>query len=95
MLLECKKPTVRSIEILMPAKLGFHLRVVSRFVKCVQKFDSDIRVRKERIIANGKSVLGLLVLAAAWRSKLHIEAEGNDAEQTIDAIKDFFQTDNG
>ena len=92
-LLERKHSSVRSVEIIMPAKLGFHLRVVARFVKCVQRFHSVIRVQKGKIKADGKSIIGLLVLAAAWKSKLHIEAEGNDAEQTIEGIKAFFQTE--
>lgn len=86
------KPSVQTIEIIMPAKLGFHLLVVAKFVKCVKKFHSNIRVRKGKIKADGKSIMGLLVLAAAWKSKLHIEAEGDDAKQAIEAIKAFFQT---
>ena len=86
-----KKPSVQTTEIIMPTKLGFHLLVVAKFVKHVKGFHSDIRVRKGNIKANGKSIMGLLVLAAAWNSKLHIEAEGDDAKQAIEAIKDFFQ----
>lgn len=84
------RPLIRTIEITMPAQLGFHLRVVARFVTCVRQFRSAIRVRKGKVTADGKNVLGLLLLAAAWKSKLHIEAEGDDAEQTITGIKSFF-----
>lgn len=82
---------IRTIEITMPAQFGFHLRIVARFVKCVRRFRSAIRVRKGKITADGKNVLGLLLLAAAWKSKLSIEAEGEDADQAIASIKDFFQ----
>ncbi len=85
--------SVRSAEVVMPTKLGFHLRVVVKFVKCVQLFRSTVRVHKGRMKADGKSVLALLILAAAWRSKLRIEVEGDDAEQAIEAIKAFFQTE--
>lgn len=78
-------------EITMPAKLGFHLRIVAKFVQCVQPFRSAICVRKGKIKADGKSILGLLLLAAAWGSKLHIEAEGDDAQQAIENIKVFFR----
>ena len=77
----------------MPAKLGFHLRVIARFVSFSQQFHSDIRVRNGKVKADGKSITGLLVLAAAWKSKLHIEAEGEDAERTIEGIKVFFQAE--
>ncbi len=81
---------IRTIEITMPGRLGFHLRVVARFVKCVQGFRSTIRIRKGKILADGKSILGLIVLGAAWNSKLEIEAVGDDAIQAIEGIKDFF-----
>ena len=90
------KSWIQSIEIIMPTKLGFHLRVVARFVTSVKQFHSVIRVWKGKVKANGKSIMGLLLLAAAWKSKIHIEVEGDDAEQTIERIKSFFQmeTDN-
>jgi phosphotransferase system HPr (HPr) family protein len=78
-------------DIIMPTRLGFHLRVVARFVKRVQGFHSVIRVRKGPLKADGKSILGLLLLAAAWKSRLHIEAEGDDAERAIQGIKVFFK----
>lgn len=84
-------PSVRTIEVTMPTRLGFHLRVVARFIKRVRRFHSAIRVRKGKITADGKNVLGLLLLAAAWKSRLHIEAKGDDAEQAIADIKSFFQ----
>ncbi len=86
--------SLQTTDITMPTHLGFHLRVVAKFVKCMQKFNSVIRVRKGNTKADGKSVLGLLLLAAAWKSKLHIEAEGDDAEQTIEGINAFFQAEN-
>lgn len=82
---------VRTIEITMPTHLGFHLRVVARFVVCVRQFRSVIRVRKGKIKADGKNVIGLLLLAAAWKSKLLIEAEGDDAEQALESIQSFFR----
>ncbi|MBI4357967.1 MAG: HPr family phosphocarrier protein [Candidatus Omnitrophica bacterium] len=87
------EPLIQAIEIIMPTHLGFHLRVVARFVMRVRQFRSVIRVRKGKITADGKNVLGLLLLAAAWNSKLHIEAEGDDAEEAIVSIKDFFQVE--
>jgi phosphotransferase system HPr (HPr) family protein len=85
--------SVQTTEITLPTQLGFHLRVVARFVKCVSQFHSVIFVRKGNVKANGKSIMGLLLLAAAWKSKLYIEAEGDDAEQAIEGIKSFFQTE--
>lgn len=85
--------TVRSTEITMPCHLGFHLRVVARFVMHVRQFHSAIRVRKGKLTADGKNILGLLLLAVAWKSKLSVEAEGDDAEKTIQGIETFFRTE--
>ena len=82
---------LRTIEITMPCHLGFHLRVVVRFVTHAKRFSSAIRVRKGKVTVNGKNILGLLLLAAAWKSKLYIEAEGDDAEKAIACIQGFFQ----
>lgn len=83
--------TIRSTEITMPCYLGFHLRVVARFVTHVRQFHSTIRVRKGKLVADGKNILGLLLLAVAWKSKLFVEAEGDDAEKTIQGIESFFR----
>ncbi len=85
-----EEPLTRTINISMPGKLGFHLRVVGQFVKCVRVFRSRISIRKGKVVADGKSVLGLLVLGAVWKSKLEIEAVGDDAVETIQSVKDFF-----
>ncbi len=84
------EPLVRTIDITMPDRLGFHLRVAAGFVKCVRGFHSSICIRKGKVLADGKSILGLLILGAAWKSKLEIEAVGDDAVQVIESIKDFF-----
>ncbi len=84
------EPLVRTINITMPGRLGFHLRVVAQFVKCVREFRSRIRIRKGKVRADGKSILGLLILGSAWKSKLEIEAVGDDAVQAIESIKEFF-----
>jgi len=83
-------PLVQTIEINMPCHLGFHLRVVGRFVTLVKRFSSTIRVRKGEITADGKSIMGLLLLAVAWKSKLEIEVAGDDAVHVISGIKEFF-----
>ena len=85
--------SVQTIEIMMPTHVGFHLRVVAGFVVFVRQYRSTIQVCKGKLKADGKNVLGLLLLAAAWKSKLQITATGDDAEQTIAGIKRFFQTE--
>lgn len=86
-----KTVSVRSVLIVMPARLGFHLRVIAEFVKSMQSFHSAISVRKNRSKADGKSVLELMLLAAPWKSRLNIQAKGDDAKQAIEGVRDFFR----
>ena len=66
--------------------LGLHLRVAGRFVRMANAFQSDVRVSCEGIIANGKSILDLLSLAAECGTMLALEAEGCDAEDAVAAL---------
>src|SRR5271157_4004310 len=69
--------------------LGLHLRVAGRFVRMANAFQSDVRVCCEGIIANGKSILDLLSLAAECGTMLALEAEGCDAEDAVAALADL------
>ncbi len=66
--------------------LGLHLRVAGRFVKLANAFQSDVRVYCKGIIADGRSILSLLSLAAECGTTLALEAEGCDAEDAVVAL---------
>ena len=73
-------------EIVVLNKLGIHARPAAMFVKTANQFRSDIFVEKDGDKINGKSIMGLMMLAAAQGAKIIIEAKGDDAEQ---ALKDL------
>ncbi len=66
--------------------LGLHARAAARFVKLADTFRSQIRVGRGQQTMDGKSILGLLLLAAARGSELTITADGPDEAQAIAAI---------
>ncbi len=66
--------------------LGLHLRVASSFVKLANTFQSEIQVHCKGLIANGKSILGLLSLAAEEGTMVALEAQGCDAEDAVAAL---------
>jgi phosphocarrier protein HPr len=66
--------------------LGLHLRVAGRFVKLASAFQSEVRVYCKGIIADGRSILSLLSLAAECGTMLALEAEGSDAEDAVAAL---------
>jgi phosphocarrier protein HPr len=71
-------------------KLGIHARPAALFVKVSNKFESEVTVEKDGEAVNGKSIMGLMMLAAGRGSKLRITAEGRDAEQAVREIEQLF-----
>ena len=76
-----------SKELTISNKLGIHARPAAQFVKMASQFDSEIRVVKDGEEVDGKSIMGLMMLAAGHGSVLNVMAEGNDAEDALTAIE--------
>jgi len=66
--------------------LGLHARAAAKFVKLASRFASQIRVTRGQRTVDGKSILGLLLLAAARGSHIDIAADGADEAQALDAL---------
>ena len=67
-------------------ELGLHARAAARFVSVASRFRSQIRVTRGQRTMDGKSILGLLLLAAARGSELTISADGPDEGQAVAAL---------
>jgi len=67
-------------------KLGIHARPAAQFVKTASRFSCDIQVEKDDEQADGKSIMGLMMLAAGHGSVLTITAEGDDADDALTAL---------
>jgi phosphocarrier protein HPr len=74
-------------ELLVSNKLGIHARPAAMFVKIANRFTCDIFVEKDGEKVNGKSIMGLMMLAAGPGSKLTVHAEGNDASQALTELE--------
>lgn len=70
-------------EILVSNKLGIHARPAAMFVKVANRYSCNIFVEKDGEKVNGKSIMGLMMLAAGPGSKLTVHAEGHDAVQAL------------
>ena len=66
--------------------LGLHARAAARFVKVASRFRSQIRVTRGQHTMDGKSILGLLLLAAARGSELTIAADGPDEADAVEVL---------
>ena len=73
-------------------KLGMHARPSARFVKISNRYKAEILVEKDGEQVNGKSIMGLMMLAAGQGSKLRVTAEGPDAQQAIQDLEQLVQT---
>jgi len=75
-------------------KLGLHARAASKFVTTASKFECDIQVSRNDRSVNGKSIMGVMMLAAAKGTEINVSAEGDDAEQALQhletLINDYF-----
>lgn len=67
-------------------KLGIHARPAAQFVKTANKFDAEITVEKDGEEIDGKSIMGLMMLAAGHGSVLTITTEGVEADESMAAI---------
>lgn len=76
-----------SRELVVSNKLGVHARPAAMFVKVANRFESEIFVEKDGETVNGKSIMGLMMLAAGPGSKLQVRAAGPDAAQAITEIE--------
>jgi phosphocarrier protein HPr len=74
-------------EFLVSNKLGIHARPAAMFVKVANRFTCDIFVEKDGEKVNGKSIMGLMMLAAGPGSKLKVHADGQDASQALVEIE--------
>ena len=76
--------TSRSVTVVN--QLGMHARAAAKFVHLATKFHSHVRVARDGRQMDGKSIMGILLLAAAYGSTITITAEGADEQAAVDAL---------
>ena len=74
-------------EMIVQNKLGIHARPAAMFVKTAGRFGCSVFVEKDDEKVNGKSIMGLMMLAAGPGSKIRVEAEGADAAQALHELE--------
>lgn len=67
-------------------RLGLHARAAAKLVQTAARFKSTVKIRKDKRTVSGKSIMGVLMLAAAKGTSLTLIAEGEDAAQALDAL---------
>ncbi len=67
-------------------ELGLHARAAAQFVKIASRYQSEILVTKNKKEVNGKSIMGILMLAAAKGSEIQVTAKGEDASEAVNEL---------
>jgi len=67
-------------------RLGLHARAAALLVKTANRFLSDITLEKDGLEVNGKSIMGILMLAASKGSRITVKVEGKDSVEAIRAL---------
>ncbi len=78
------RPVARQVTIVN--ERGLHARAAAKFVKCAAQFKAEIVVAKDGTAVSGRSIMGLMMLAAAPGCTLRISAEGPEAAPAVDAL---------
>jgi phosphocarrier protein len=80
----------RSVEV--TNALGLHARAAARFVHLATRFSSQIRVSRDSKVMDGKSIMGILLLAAARGTRLTISADGPDEATAVDSLVELVES---
>ncbi len=76
-------------------ELGLHARPAAEFVKLASRFESEIRLAKDGEAVNGKSIMGVMTLAAECGAELTLRADGSDAEAAVTALEELVANEFG
>jgi phosphocarrier protein len=73
-------------KVVIQNKLGMHARSAAMFVETANRYQSEILVKRDQIMVNGKSIMGIMMLAAAKGVELLIQVDGTDEEAALQAL---------
>jgi phosphocarrier protein HPr len=78
-------------DFVIPNKLGLHARASALLVKTTSRFASEIRIEREGVEVNGKSIMGIMMLAAAKGSTVTVKVDGPDEAEAFAAIGELIR----
>ncbi len=79
----------RRIRVTVVNSRGLHARAAARFARLAESFDAEVTVRRDDLAVPATSILGLMMLAAAPGTELHLEARGSEADAALEALADL------
>lgn len=82
---------MQSNEFQIVNKLGLHARASALFVKTASQFKSDVKLKKEAVEVNGKSIMGIMMLAAAKGTIVTLTTDGIDEQEALQSIGELIK----
>ncbi len=89
--IEMSETLVEERRVSIPNRMGLHARPAAEFVKLAGQFKAEVHLQKGGLQVNGKSIMGVLMLAAEQGSELRIRGEGVDATEAVNALAALVQ----
>lgn len=80
---------MRCLKLIIINKLGLHARASAKFVSLASEFASEVTLKRNGQQINGKSIMGIMMLAAAKGAEIEICADGKDEKKAIEALTDL------
>jgi phosphocarrier protein len=80
---------VTEVELLIRNQLGLHARACALFVKTAARFQSHVLVSRDDLEVNGKSIMGVMMLAAEEGSSIRVRADGPDEQAAVEALREL------
>jgi phosphocarrier protein len=90
-----ERPATKSVTLLIQNRLGLHARPAALFVQTANHFKSEIEVQKGKNKVSGKSIMGIMTLAAGRGSQITIRANGPDASKAIAGLTKLIRNNFG
>lgn len=81
---------MKELKLQIKNKLGLHARPAALFVKTAAKFKSDVFIGRDSQVVNGKSIMGVMMLAAEKGAELVITANGEDEDAALEKLSELF-----
>lgn len=83
---------MRCQKVVILNKLGLHARASARFVSMATEFESEVMLKRDGQMINGKSIMGIMMLAAAKGTELELCAEGKDEARAVEALAELINS---
>jgi len=80
--------------VVLASSHGLHARPAAEFVKLASRFEAEVKLTKDDLTVDGKSIMGVMMLAAEQGSRLLISVDGPDENEALEALAVFLETDN-